>query len=113
MQAGSTNKNDGEFFMTIEDYRSNVSYTKVNYNADNLSRAHHLTLDDAKNNSTGSIFCKECTAHSYTLKSETDQTVRVVGHTWDGRGTPNSCKAQYAKDGQYLKAYHYGWLNGG
>ena len=112
-QAGSAVANDGEFFMTVADYRLHVSYTKINFNADNLSRAHHLTLGDAENNSTGTYFCKECTAHSYTLTSDTDQTVRVISHTWDARGTPNSCQAQFEKEGRYWKHYHYGWFNGG
>ena len=100
--------------MTIADYKAHTSRSKVNFNADGLSRAHHLTRDDGENNGTGSIFCTECTAHSYTLTSDTDQTVRVSVHNWAGRGTPNSCQAQYEKTSDnYLKHYNYGWVTGG
>jgi hypothetical protein len=69
---GAPIKNDGEFFITVADYRKHVKYTTVNYNEDKLTRAHHLTLNDKKNDGSGSTYCHDCTAHKYTLTSDKD-----------------------------------------
>jgi hypothetical protein len=81
--------------MPIKLFKSQVGYTQINFNADNISRAHHLTLGDERNNGSGTVFCKECTRHVYAIKSETDQTLNVMVGTWDARGTPASCKTQF------------------
>ena len=114
--AGSVSLNDGEFFVPISIYKKYTGYTQINFNVDNITRAHHLTLNDEKNNGTGRYYCKECTFHKYRIISEIDQTVHVKVGTWDARQTPSSCKSQFAKDEVYSyshKAWHYAWFNGG
>ena len=74
--------------MPINLYKSEVGYTQINMNADNISRTHHLTLGDERNNGTGKTYCRECTRHIFAIKSETDQDVNVMVGTWDARGTP-------------------------
>ena len=86
--AGSVVSNDGEFFIPINLYKSQVGYTQINFNVDKISRTHHLTLNDERNNGTGTRYCKQCTRHIYAIKSETDQDVNVMIGTWDARGTP-------------------------
>ena len=112
-QAGSVVANDGEFFMPIEKFHSQVGYTQINRNVDNISRAHHLTIGDERNNGTGKNFCLHCTRHVYAIKSETDQTLNVMVGTWDARGTPSSCKSQFETKHGAPTAYHYAWFNGG
>ena len=74
--------------MPMKKFHSQIGYTQINKNVDNVSRAHHLTLGDVRNARTGKVFCTHCTRHVYAIKSSTDQTLNVMVGTWDARGTP-------------------------
>ena len=45
-QAGSVVLNDGEFFMSIEDFHKHLKYTFINRNTDDLTRNTFLKLND-------------------------------------------------------------------
>ena len=86
-------KDDGEFFMQIDDYLKYTAASIVNYNVDNMSRATFLVLDDDNTETRQSSTCNgECSYHRFTITSRETQTVYLKVATWPGRGLPNSCR---------------------
>ena len=73
-KAGSAKKakNDGEFFVPIDIYLKYVAYTQINFNMDNVTEAHHLTLNAPKNNKTGKYFCSDCTWYKFNVTTAKD-----------------------------------------
>ena len=45
-EVGSVIAKDGEYFMTIADYKKSFTVTQINYNTDGMSRSHFLILND-------------------------------------------------------------------
>ena len=81
--------------MSIEDYKSQVEETYVNYDPTNMHSAYFLRLnDDGSNSEKGQLCGSDCTRHVLTVKSEVDQTIWVTGHTWDERGMPAKCRSE-------------------
>ena len=77
-KAGAVNKNDGEFFMPIEDYHKYCRLTTANYNIDNWSRSSFLVLDDDNTEKREGGKCdNKCSYHKFTIKSATTQTVHL------------------------------------
>ena len=94
-QAGSVIKNDGEFFMPIDDYKKYCGETYINFNVDNMSRSTFLVLDDTNTETRQGGKCGgTCSYHKFTLKSPSDQKVYLKIATWDDRAMPKKCKKQ-------------------
>ena len=94
-QAGHANSNDGVFFIPIDVYQKQVSYSIRNYNDENLKRSTHLVLNDVSNNPGDTPYCGEkCTKHQYSLKSDSEQRVIVKAVTWENRAAPTKCSSQ-------------------
>jgi hypothetical protein len=71
-QAGSVVKNDGEFFITVADFKTSFEETHLNLNTDNMSRSHFLVLDDANTETRAGPTCSStCSYHKFTIKSKT------------------------------------------
>ena len=90
-RAGLVKANDGEFFMPINLYRTNFESTSVSYNMDNVTSAHHLTLNGPKKQTGTSVFCPTCSIHKYNITTAKDQKVNLRASTWDARGLPATC----------------------
>ena len=69
-RAGHANKNDGEFFMPIDIFKKYISDTTINFNIDNVTTDHHLTLNSPLNNGTGIKYCKHCTYEKFEVTTE-------------------------------------------
>jgi hypothetical protein len=94
--AGSVIKNDGEFFMPIDDYKKWCGETYINFNVDNMSRATFLVLDDTNTETRSEGKCGgTCSYHKFTLKSASDQKVYLKLATWEHRGAPKQCIDQF------------------
>ena len=65
---------------------------------DNVTSAHHLTLNSPRNNSTGIAYCPTCTYYKFNVTTATNQKVNMKVATWDGRALPPTCKAQFETD---------------
>lgn len=104
-EVGHVKKNEGIFWISIEDYAKNFSETWVNYYPETMSRAAFLMLNDDNlkpkyyatydndYEGTWTNFCGDgCTKHKMTLKSTKDQTVYLTAHTWDDRGIADECE---------------------
>ena len=81
-------REDGEFFMPIDIYKKYVLYTVINFNMDNVTTDHHLTLNSTPNNGTGIKYCRGCTYEKFEVTTEEDQTVNMKVATWERRGIP-------------------------
>ena len=88
-EAGFTkDQEDGFIFMTIDDFHSMFESSSLNYDPDNLSKAHFLRLDD---DGTGAEIDGRQMRHWLTLTSDVDQTIWVSANTWDQRAMPDRC----------------------
>jgi len=97
-EAGFTyNKQDGQIFMQLEDYHSQVEETYVNYETNDWHRAYFMQLDDTSSRPGSYPWCgSECTRHPLTLTNNHDgpQKVYVTAHVWDRRSYGKSCESQ-------------------
>ena len=87
--------NDGEFFMSIDDFHKYVKYTFINRNTDDLTRTTFLKLNDNTKNSPGKytrICGTKCTRHIFVMRSDVTQKVIVKAQTWEKYGMPHSCR---------------------
>lgn len=82
---------------------------------DKVSRAHHLTLNEEKNNGTGSDWCTYCTRRTFNVTTNKDQLVNLRISTWDGRGMSQTCKGQFDPNSPVGLGgrYHIGYYAGG
>ena len=93
------NKNDGIFFMSIEDYVSEFDMTEVNFNKDDMHMDFFLMLDDQTKNQPGIMpNCgKDCIHHKLRVVSDVDQEVWITAHTWSDHALPEQCKQEMKK----------------
>ena len=65
---------------------------------DNVTSAHHLTLNAPNNNGTGKFYCSDCSWYKFNVTTTKNQKVNLKFATWESRGIPSSCKSQFAKN---------------
>ena len=105
-EAGSTQADDGIFFMSVDDYHKEFDRTMVNKNMDGVHQDYFLMLgDDGSKASAGEPYfpyLEGNTAHKLTITSSVDQKVRVMTNVWGDRSFPYSCR-------NYHKTPHIAW----
>lgn len=105
-EAGATDvaKNDGLFFMTIEDYKSQGLATIVSFDTTNWYYDYFMMLDDRTNNPGSWSWCGEtCTRHYIEVTSSMAQTVYVTAFTWEKRSYPDECQKSNKMHSIYMQ----------
>lgn len=83
--------------MPIATYMVNFQLTEISHNAENMSSASFLMLDDNSNSPGKLSWCgSECTRHEFTVTSDVAQYLFVTFHTWDRRSLGESCEGKSA-----------------
>ena len=109
-------KDDGVFYMSIEDYYTEFQATWVNWPTETMHEAHILVQDDQADSPGSFEYCgSTCTRHEYYVNSEVAQTLYISAHTWPGQTYTKACRPFFllyniieveGSDGLY------GWLDG-
>ena len=85
-------KRDGFFYMSIEDFTESFYASTVNYDTDGWFEDHFLMLDDDMSSAPLNDSCLgRCSAHKINITSDVDQDIWVSMHTWDKRSMPRQC----------------------
>ena len=74
-QAGFSSKDDGDFFMTVEDYVKYFSFQTFNYNPDNLFHSYWLAVGNGDTfgvNGTTPYCGSTCKRTTFTVTSAVD-----------------------------------------
>ena len=93
-QVGSEVKDDGIFFMKIEDFHKYFNETIFNVYNVGWGVAHFLKLNDLAYQ----------LKHKLVVLSTTKQKVWLTAHTWDERQSAKACLSQNLR--------HYFWVEG-
>ena len=76
-------QDDGKFYMSIEDYFVEFSATWLNWRTEDMYEAHYLIEGDESQIPGHWIWCGiECSAHTFELSSEVEQTIYLSGNVW-------------------------------
>ena len=90
-EAGATYeaKNEGIFFMRIEDYYRYGLVTVISYDTTDWENDYFLMFDDKTRPNGEWEFCgPTCTRHTLEVTSDVDQDVYVTLHTYASRSYP-------------------------
>jgi hypothetical protein len=88
--------NDGNFWMTVAEFKSDVQYVGINLNTENWHHAHFLVLNDDRvaGESAGKWnFCgASCSRYTATVRNTSGkkQLIHVSANTWRSRSYPET-----------------------
>lgn len=105
-EAGATDasKNDGMFFMTIEDFHSQGLATIVAFDTTTWYHDFFLMLNDRTVSPGSWSWCGEtCTRHYVQVSSAMAQTVYVTAFTWEKRSYPTECQSSNKMHSIYME----------
>jgi hypothetical protein len=92
-ELGHTTGNDGNFWMTLDEFMNDIQYIGVNYNTKDWHHSYFLALNDGGQGAAAGSwnFCgSSCSRYTVKITSDVDQTVRVGAHTWRSRSYPET-----------------------
>ena len=82
-QRGIPQRDDGLFYISVEDYVKHMDYTYVNYDTTDYYQDYFMMWDDpAKHNGNNFMCGSKCTQHTLYVKSSVRQTVSIGAHTY-------------------------------
>ena len=84
-------KNEGIFYMSVEDLYSRLSATFINHDTSDWTLCYFAMFDDpAEQNGSDRSCGRSCTKHALKITSHVDQTIWIGAHTWQYYGYGNS-----------------------
>lgn len=95
--------------MPLSLFYSTFTYTHFTHDTSGWASDYFLMLDDQTNPNGEFYYCgAECTRHTVTIESDTEQVVYVTAHTWDKRSMGSTCNHLWYNTGKYhmIKAPH-------
>ena len=93
-QAGHTEKNDGKFFMSFQEYLMQIEYTDFSVNTQNLYYNAFAMFSDDDPYNLQEVFGDglKYKVHTLSLKTDVKQTVQVSLHTYNQKHYHGECK---------------------
>ena len=99
-EVGLVKKDDGVFYMSIEDYKTTFAETQISFDTTGMKQGYFLRLND---DGTKADQCDasrkgpKCHRHVLNITSEVAQSVWIYAHTWDARTMPKKCQTKKGK----------------